>query len=444
MSSILTNNGAMVALQTLKSINSNLESTQGEISTGKSVSTAKDNAAVWAIAKTMEADVKGFAGISDSLSLGQSTVSVARSAAETVTELLTDIKGKVVAAQEENVDRAKIQTDIDALRDQIGAVVGAAQFNGLNLLSNTDKTAGSGQINVLASLDRSSSGVTASDIQVAKQDLGTGAGSINVAAASYTAAASDELSGAANTGAVALANAATPATTTATVGQTSNSGTTAVAAGTGFTVTISAGGGTFATGFDTTTTAGNQEIAYVARDGDTEADVAKGLVDAFNAYVSGNDIAVATGVSASINATNANQIDISGGDTSEGAGTFSVQFASTAVTDTTIGGRLEALGDVDVTTQAGADAALEAIEGLLQTAVDSAAAFGSVQGRIETQSDFISSLTDSLKSGIGTLVDADMEEASARLQALQVQQQLGVQALSIANQAPQSLLSLFR
>ena len=82
MSSILTNNGAMVALQTLKSINGNLATTQSEISTGKSVSSAKDNAAVWAIAKTMEADVKGFTGITDSLNLGQSTVAVARSAAE--------------------------------------------------------------------------------------------------------------------------------------------------------------------------------------------------------------------------------------------------------------------------------------------------------------------------------------------------------------------------
>ena len=51
---------------------------------------------------------------------------------------------------------------------------------------------------------------------------------------------------------------------------------------------------------------------------------------------------------------------------------------------------------------------------------------------------------DAMKSGIGSLVDADMEEASARLQALQVQQQLGVQSLSIANQSPQTILSLFR
>lgn len=70
MSSILTNTSSMVALQTLKGINASLMKTQDEISTGKSVASAKDNAAVWAISKVMEADVKGFKGISDSLSLG--------------------------------------------------------------------------------------------------------------------------------------------------------------------------------------------------------------------------------------------------------------------------------------------------------------------------------------------------------------------------------------
>ena len=69
MASILTNNSAMVALQTLRSINSNLAAAQNEISTGKSVANAKDNAAVFAISKVMEADVKGFEAISDSLSL---------------------------------------------------------------------------------------------------------------------------------------------------------------------------------------------------------------------------------------------------------------------------------------------------------------------------------------------------------------------------------------
>ena len=109
-----------------------------------------------------------------------------------------------------------------------------------------------------------------------------------------------------------------------------------------------------------------------------------------------------------------------------------------------VGGGLGALQNIDVTTNSGATGALTSIEGLIDKSVDAAAAFGSAEGRISTQSDFVSKLTDSLNSGIGSLVDANMEETSARLQALQVQQQLGTQSLSIANQAPQSILSLFR
>ena len=178
MSSILTNNGAMVALQTLKSINSDLGKTQSMISTGKEVASAKDNASVWAISKVMDSDVKGFKGISDSLNLGEATVSVARQASETITDLLTDIKGKIVAAQEENVDRTKIQTDITALTDQIQSVVGAAQFNGLNLIDGTSTD----DMGVLSSLDRQSDGtVTSSSIDVSRQNL-----SVNSPAAAQT------------------------------------------------------------------------------------------------------------------------------------------------------------------------------------------------------------------------------------------------------------------
>jgi flagellin len=189
MSSILTNNSAMVALQTLKSINSNLEKTQGEIATGKSISSAKDSSVIWAISKVMEADVKGFTAISESLSLGESTVAVARKASETVTELLTEIKGKVVAAQEDNVDRTKIQTEITALSDQIKSVVDAAQFNGLNLIngsvsgSNANSEIG---VNILASLNRDSSGnVSATQIGVNAQNLSrTGGTSLDAVAVS--------------------------------------------------------------------------------------------------------------------------------------------------------------------------------------------------------------------------------------------------------------------
>jgi len=81
----------------------------------------------------------------------------------------------------------------------------------------------------------------------------------------------------------------------------------------------------------------------------------------------------------------------------------------------------------------------------VQTSIRSTAAkLGSYESRMELQKGFMEGMSDALTKGVSALVDADMTEESARLQALQVQQQLGTQALSIANQAPQSLLSLFR
>lgn len=418
MSSILTNTSAMVALQTLNSINGNLSKVQGEISTGKSVSSAKDNAAVWAISQVMESDVKGFESISDSLSLGQSTVAVGRNGAEQITELLGQVKEKIVAAQGENVDRAKLQTDIESLTEQIGGIAGAAQFNGQNLLSNSDTTAGSDSIDVLASLDRGTGGtVSSSNIAVAKQDLDT--------------TASDIDTGATASGAVG----ATTAPTGAAAATLDLSGAT-VTAGAGFSLAITAGAGEYASA----NTTANNEIMYVAREGDTAQDVARGLKDSFNAYAAENDIG--DSMVATVDATGTGITFTS--NTGVAGDTMDIDADTYAAADTTLGGGLGELSKIDVSTGAGAAAAMSAIEGLTQTAIDAASEFGTAEKRLEIQNDFVSKLTDSLKSGIGSLVDANMEEASAKLQALQVQQQLGIQSLSIANQAPQSVLSLFR
>jgi len=104
---------------------------------------------------------------------------------------------------------------------------------------------------------------------------------------------------------------------------------------------------------------------------------------------------------------------------------------------------LQGFAVTNVSTTAANDA-LGQIETMLNTAITSAATFGAKQNALENQKDFVASLMDSMNQGIGALTDTDMELASARLQALQVQQQLGVQALTIATQAPRALLSLFR
>ena len=386
MGSILTNNSAMVALQTLNGINKNLNQVQNQISTGKKVGTAKDNAAVWAISSVMQSDVKGFKGISESLSLGSSTVAVARQAAE----------GKIVAAQESNVDRTKLQTDIAALVGQVDSVVGAAQFNGLNLIDGSTAS-----VDILASLDRSGGGVASSSITVTAQDLSTTAGAPAVDAL----AGSD---GASTDGTVASTSIDNGATADI-VFDTTN-----VAAGDRYVVDVNGRQASYTvTAEDLATSTPNEVVAAGVRSAVESLGIAGLTLD-----IAADTITVSNGT---------------GGDI---AMTSSIEDAGA--------GGLAALSGINVTTALGAQNALADIEGLIQTSIDAAAAFGSVQGRIEVQSDFVSKLSDSLKSGIGSLVDADLEEASARLQALQVQQQLGVQALSIANQAPQSVLSLFR
>jgi flagellin len=277
MSSILTNVGAMAALQTLNATNKALNTTQNRISSGMRVESAKDNSSSWSIATTMRGDVSGFKAIADNLALSESTVSVAREAAETVSDLLTQIKSKVVLANSDSVDTSKIQDDIDQLVDQITNVVGAAQFNGVNLVDST------ASVDFLASLDRSGATVTVSNITFNEQDLRTAAG-----------------------------------------------------------------------------------------------------------------------------------------------------------------GGLAAITAIDVTTAAGATAAIATIETAVGVAVDAAASFGAVQGRVSIQRDFVSAMSDAMTAGVGSLVDANMEEEAARLTALQTQQQLGIQGLSIANAAPQNILALFR
>lgn len=437
MSSILTNNGAMVALQTLKSINKNLAMTQSEISTGKSVASAKDNSAVWAISKVMESDVKGFKAVSDGLALGNSTVAVAANAAETITDLLNDVKGRIVAAQEENVDRASIQQDITALTEQIGSVVAAAQFNGLNLIDGSSTE----NVQILSSLNRDSSGgVTAGQIDVVRQNLST---TTPVTAQSFgTGVSTQPLAnaavqvGASNTGFAAAATDPVSSTTVTGGGNVVVSFG-AVSAGNSYQLTLD---GLSINTADGSSAVGRRDFQFVASAEDGQADVINGLANQLSAFFgaatnSADGYAVAVDIAAG---TLTFSTGATAGDVDVGA-----VFQNGGVPGSTASsGGLGALANIDVTTDA--TSALTAIDALIGQSISAAASFGTVQNRIETQAEFVSNLTDSFKSGIGSLVDADMEEVSARLQALQTQQQLGVQSLSIANQAPQSILSLFR
>lgn len=122
-------------------------------------------------------------------------------------------------------------------------------------------------------------------------------------------------------------------------------------------------------------------------------------------------------------------------------GLAATDVISTSNTDLTSASGLS-LGAIDVS--ADADAALTAIAAAETIVGNALVAFGNFGNRLDSQGEFTTLLTDTMKEGLGTLVDADMAEVSAQLTAIQTKEQLNIQSLSIANSAPQSILALFR
>src|SRR5262249_19703040 len=131
--SVQTNSAALIALQNLNKTASDLQGAQNEISTGLSINSAKDNASVWAIAQAQRADVSALGAVQASLNRASSIADVASTAGQSVSDLLNQIKQKVVAAQDPSLDansRAAYNTDFQSLLTQISDVVNNAAFDG--------------------------------------------------------------------------------------------------------------------------------------------------------------------------------------------------------------------------------------------------------------------------------------------------------------------------
>ena len=274
VNSVNTNVGAMIALQNLNKTNTDLQTTQNRINTGLKVGSAKDDGAAFAIAQSQRSTVSSLDAVKDSLSRATSVVDVASSAGESVSDMLTQLKEKALAASDTSLDttsRNALQADFESIRDQITKTLTNASFNGINLVDGSQ-----GSVTALANADGSSV------LTVAAQDLSLG-GSI---------------------------------------------------------VLLSSGAS-----FSSATEAG---------------DLLADLDDSIN------------NVSASL------------------------------------------------------------------------AKLGTSSKAVDNHLAFVGKLQDSITAGIGNLVDADLAKESAKLQALQTKQQLGIQALSIANQSTSTVLSLFR
>ncbi|HZZ66861.1 MAG TPA: flagellin [Phenylobacterium sp.] len=272
--SVHTNDAALIALQNLNNTTQQLQTAQNVISTGLAISSAKDNAAVWAIAQGQRADIGSLGAVQSSLNRATSIADVASTAGASISDLLVQMKANVTAAMDPSIDTASRTAINSAFKSELGQItqiIQNANFDGANMLDGSIS-----QIKFIANANATGF------ITLSSQDLSLGGSIISV-----------------------------PSTASLT------------------TVTLST--------------------------------------------------AVLAQLTSSITKTN------------------------------------EALGNL-----------------------------GSQSKAIANHNTFVQQLTDQLTNGVGNLVDADLAKESAQLQALQVQQQLGTQALSIANQAPQVILSLFK
>ncbi|RYC10246.1 flagellin N-terminal helical domain-containing protein [Ciceribacter ferrooxidans] len=406
MSSILTNGSAMAALSTLRSISASLDDTQSRISSGLRVGGAADNAAYWSIATTMRSDNASLSSVQDALGLGAAKVDTAYSGMNAAIEVVKEIKAKLTAATEDGVDKTKIQEEISQLQDQLGSIAEAASFSGENwlqakltggLASDTDK-------GVVASFVRDSSGA----VSVKKVD--------------YTLSASNVLFDTnGNTGIL---------------DQTTN------IAGDGVVVNVNDGG---------VTTSHNLK-SY------TTAQVSAAVTGAGGAFDAGGDIAwtvAGDGAGAGVGYVKigddtwvaATEQDAAANATQEVFATDATNFEwqiNTADVAASTAMSVSAFTIDNTTTATELSGLLSMVDTALKSMTSAASQLGSLNSRIGIQEEFISNLTDSIDKGIGRLVDADLNEESTRLKALQTQQQLAIQSLSIANSSSQNVLSLFR
>jgi flagellin len=275
LNSVNTNTSAMAALQNLAATQGELATTQSRINTGLKVASAKDDGSIWAIAQNQRATSQSLNSVKESLQRGQSTVDVALSAGESVSDLLLQMKSKALAASDTTLDtnsRTALNDDFKSLRDQIQKSVDNAEFNGANMIK--------------------SSGTTV----------------------------------------MALANAN-----------------------------------------------GDQQITVAAQ-----------------------DLSLGGATLGSLSATS------------------------------------------DFTTASDAAAMILVVNSAITSVSSALSKLGTGSKSLASHLDFVGKLQDTLDAGVGNLVDADLAKESAKLQALQTKQQLGIQALSIANQSTSPLMSLFR
>ncbi|MER0237001.1 flagellin [Fulvimarina sp. MAC8] len=424
MTSINTNVAAMTALQNLQSTNTMMDQTQNRISTGYRVAEASDNAAYWSIATTMRSDNKAMSAVTDALGIGAATVDTAYTAMTSAKDVLDEIKLKLTAASQDGTDRAKVQGEISQLQSQLKSIAKSASFSGQNWLSVSKTTTAS----VTSSFSREENGsITLGTIGINTADTALFIGS------DKGILGTEKIINKATMGTVA---AATPMIFDETGDRVQ------------FTVALAANGSNPAVAAQTI------QINAADTDGsiDNTAELAEIIKEKIEANTSlAGRLKVDVDKDGNLVLSSESKITTTAGTGTAGTGGNTTAPVSTAMTAVAAAANTElktSVANLDISgnTINGADIEkfIDFVDAALENVIAAAADLGSIKTRIDMQTEFTGKLTDAIDRGIGTLVDADMTEESTKLKALQTQQQLGVQALSIANASAQSIMQLFQ
>ena len=351
--SLLTNQSAMNALQTLRSIGDNMDITQRRVSTGLRINEASDNTAYWSISSMMKSDRNALSSVSDAMALGKSQIDVANATIDKSKDYLDNIQKSLTTAYEKGSgDVAKIQADIKANMNDIQSAVYSASLAEKNILGNSGES-----VRIAGSYRREGSNVYVDMIDV-----------------------------------------------------------------------------------------GGADLNFATKNADGTFDLTKGVLkDVFGKAETAPDFASLDSTLQEAQAALAAK-----GDTATEEDKNKVTQAQQAITEAAKDMTVQDFVDTDFSKVSSAtmEQVLKTVQSKVTNAtsnvVTAGAALGAAKAQVTGQIDYVSKLMDAVDKGVGSLVDADMNAESARLASLQVQQQLGIQALSIANQNSQNILSLFR
>jgi flagellin len=394
MSSILNNSAALSALQALTMTQQSLATVQGQVSTGLKVGTAADNSSYWSIAAQLRSDSGVVTASNDALSQGQSVLATASSAIDSVIKTLNSMTTSLTQAQSPGANIGDINTSLASLGRQLSDSVNGASFNGLNVLNGTQST-----LSFVSGFNATSTGGTLNIIAFAAQALTGGATTTPT-----TTTTQSSLTDTATIANLASLFNAPPTNTTLSYG---NDVITASTTGP-MTLTVKSKD---LNGSTTTST-------YTALDANGNNSAIDTSLTSF-----GNAASLAVSTTTTTAATS-NLLTQSGVDLTGGTGpTSTFQLGGTS-------GIAASLG-------------LTAVNQALAAVTNYAALIGATQDRMTAATTFNTALTTNYSNGVSGLVDADMNQASTRLLALQTQQQLGIQSLSVANQNAQLILKLF-